>query len=334
MAKCYVGIDLGGLNIRGGVVDAKGKVLSFDSIHTEGQKGCDHVLDRIALSVERAIEQSGIPRGQIAGVGIGSPGPLSIAKGIVYEAPNLPGFVNLPLAAEIRKRTKLPTVIENDANAASLAEAVAGAGKGKGKRKRLPCMLMLTLGTGIGGGIVLNGKVWHGADDIAAELGHVSICYAGRRCNCGTIGCVEAYASATAVVKRTQEALRQGARSALAKGGKLDLSKIAKEDKCGHVFLAAKRGDAFARKIVADTIVYLATAMASLINIFNPDMIVLYGGMTKAGSQLFGPLRKEVATRCFKVGARRCKIVPSKLGAHAGVIGSALSAKYLLKGKA
>jgi len=328
MAKCYVGIDLGGLNIKGGVVDATGKVLSFDSIPTEGQKGRDHVLDRIALLVERAIEQAGIPRGQIAGVGIGSPGPLSIAKGLIYEAPNLPGWVNLPLAAEIQKRTQLPTVIENDANAASLAEAVAGAGKG------LPCMLMLTLGTGIGGGIVLNGKVWHGADDIAAELGHISICHSGRRCNCGSIGCVEAYASATAVVKRTQEALRQGARSALAKGAKLDLSKVAKEDKCGHIFLAAKRGDAFSKRIVADTIVYLATAMASLINTFNPDMIVLYGGMTKAGSQLFGPLRKEVAKRCFKVGARRCKIVPSKLGAHAGVIGSAISAMHLLAGNA
>ncbi len=324
MGKCYVGIDLGGLNIKGGVVTEKGKVLSFHSIPTEGQKGRDHVLDRIAMLVGTVIEKAGIPRNRIAGVGIGSPGPLNIKKGIIYEAPNLPGWVNLPLAAEIRKRTKLPTVIENDANAASLAEAVAGAGKG------LSCMLMLTLGTGIGGGIVIGGRVWHGADDIAAELGHISICYNGRRCNCGSIGCVEAYASATGVVKRTQEALRAGARSSLDRGAKNDLAKVAKEDKCGHIFSVAKQGDPLAKKIVAETIVYLATAMASLINTFNPDMIVLYGGMTKAGSQLFGPLRKEVARRCFKVGARRCKIVPSKLGKHAGVIGSAISAMHLM----
>jgi len=324
MGKCYIGIDLGGLNIKGGVVTREGKVLSFESIPTEGDKGRDHVLDNIARLVEIVREKAGVPREEIAGVGIGSPGPLNIKKGLIYEAPNLPGWKNLYLAAEIQKRVGYRTVLENDANAASLAEALAGAGKG------LNCMLMLTLGTGIGGGIVLGGRVWHGADDIAAELGHISICYAGRRCNCGTIGCVEAYASATGIVKRTEEALRAGARSSLAKGKKNDLSKASKEDKCGHIFKVAKQGDAFAKKIVADTIVCLATAMGSLINTFNPDMIVLYGGMTKAGSQLFGPLRKEVARRCFKVGARRCKIVPSKLGGHAGVIGSALSALHLL----
>ena len=324
MAKCYVGIDLGGLNIKGGVVDPTGKVLSFDSIPTEGQRGRDHVLDNIARLVEIVREKAGLPREEIAGVGIGSPGPLNIKKGLIYEAPNLPGWKNLYLAAEIQKRAGYPTVLENDANAASLAEAVAGAGKG------LSCMLMLTLGTGIGGGIVLGGRVWHGADDIAAELGHISICHSGRRCNCGTIGCVEAYASATGVVKRTQEALRAGARSSLAKGKENDLAKVPKEDKCGHIFQVAKQGDALAKKIVADTIVYLATAMGSLINTFNPDMIVLYGGMTKAGSQLFGPVRKEVARRCFRVGARRCKIVPSKLGKYAGVIGSAISAMHLL----
>jgi len=321
----YVGIDLGGLYIKGGVVDARGRVLSFDRLETEGQEGRDHVLDRIALLVERVRGQAAIPRAQIAGVGIGSPGPLNIKKGLIYEAPNLPGWVNLPLAAEIRKRTGYPTVIENDANAASLAEAVAGAGKG------MPCMLMLTLGTGIGGGIVIGGRVWHGADDIAAELGHISICYNGRRCNCGSIGCVEAYASATGVVKRTEEALCAGAKSSLARGGKDDLSRVDEPKKCGHIFQAARKGDRLAKQIVADTIVYLATAMASLINTFNPDMIVLYGGMTKAGAQLFAPLRKEVARRCFSIGARRCKIVPSKLGEHAGVIGAAISARQLLE---
>lgn len=324
MGKNYIGIDLGGLNIKGGAVDERGGVLSFLSIPTEGQKGRDHVLDRIALLAERAREAAGLAKDQIAGLGIGSPGPLSVAKGIIYEAPNLPGWVNLPLAAEINKRTGYPCVLENDANAAALAEAVAGAGKG------LPCMLMLTLGTGIGGGIVLGGRVWHGADDIAAELGHVPICYNGRRCNCGVVGCVEAYASATAVVKRTQEALKAGAASSLAKGRKNDLAKVSKEDRCGHIFNVAKQGDRLAKKIVADTIVYLATAMGGLINTFNPDMIVLYGGMTAAGSQLFVPLRKEVARRCFKLGARRCKIVPSKLGGKAGVIGAAISAMQLL----
>lgn len=325
MSKYYIGIDLGGLNIKGGVVSAENKALNFESILTEAQGGPKHVIARMASLIEMVREKAGVPREEIAGVGIGSPGPLSTRKGVVFETPNLPGWKNVPLAAEIRELTGYPTVIENDANAASLAEAVAGAGKG------LPCMLMLTLGTGIGGGIVIDGHVWHGADDIGAELGHISICYNGRRCNCGSIGCVEAYASATGIVRRTQEALRAGARSSLARGEKNDLALVPKEAKCGHIFRVARQGDRLAKKIVADTAVYLATAIGSLINTFNPDMIVLYGGIAKAGSQLFGPVRKEVRRRCFAIGARRCKIVPSKLGAQAGVIGAAISARQALE---
>ena len=312
MDQFYVGIDLGGTNIKGGVVDRSGQVVYFESIETEGERGRDHVLDRIALLVGRVRDGARLSPAQIAGVGIGSPGPLSIKKGIIYSAPNLPGWENLYLADEIRARTGYPCVIENDANAAALAEAVAGAGKG------LACMIMLTLGTGIGGGIVLGGRVWHGADDIAAELGHVSIHYDGVRCNCGSIGCVEAYASAPATVRRAREALAAGGKSVLAaRGDKLT---------CEDVFKAARRGDWLAQKVVADTIKFLAVAIGSLINVFNPDMIVLFGGMTKAGDQLFAPLRREVAMRCFGIGAKRCKIVGSELGEHAGVIGAAFAA--------
>jgi len=323
----FVGLDVGGTNIKIGVVDDAGQTLAYQSLRTEQDKGAEDACVRMAAVVRRLLDENNINANDVVRAGIATPGPMDIAKGMILRPGNLPGWWDFPIRDRMSHHLGVPVTFANDANAAAYGEFWSGAGK------QYHSLVLLTLGTGIGGGIVLNGKVWHGADDIAAELGHVSICYAGRRCNCGTIGCVEAYASATAVVKRTQEALRQGARSALAKGGKLDLSKVAKEDKCGHIFLAAKRGDAFARKIVADTIVYLATAMASLVNTFNPDMIVLYGGMTKAGSQLFGPLRKEVAKRCFKVGAHRCKIVPSKLGAHA-VIGSALSAMHLLKGNA
>jgi glucokinase len=325
MSKHYVGIDLGGTNIKGGVVDAQGKVLHFESIETEGEQGRDHVLDRMAMLAGKVRDAAGIPRDQIAGVGIGSPGPLNTRTGIIHEAPNLPGWVELPLGDEISKRTGYPTFIENDANSAALAEAVAGAGKGTN------CMIMLTLGTGIGGGIVIGGRVWHGADDIAAELGHVSINYDGPVCNCGTPGCVEAYASATGVVRRAREALAEGARSSLAEGGEHALAEVPDERKCERVFKAAAAGDELAQKIVDDTIIYLATAMGSLINVFNPDMIVLFGGMTKAGGQLFGPLRREVARRCFPIGAKRCQIVQSELGEHAGVIGAATTARQRLE---
>jgi glucokinase len=312
MEQHYVGIDLGGTNIKGGVVARSGRVLCFTSIETQGEKGRDHVLDRMGRLVGKVRRAAKLSPKQIAGVGIGSPGPLNIAKGIIHSAPNLPGWENLPLAAEIQRRCGCPVVIENDANAASLAEAIAGAGKGQN------CMIMLTLGTGIGGGIVLGGRVWHGADDIAAELGHVSICYDGARCNCGVQGCVEAYASAPATVRRAREAIAAGGKSVLArKGDKLT---------CEDVFKAARRGDWLAQKVVADTIKFLAVAIGSLINVFNPDMIVLFGGMTKAGDQLFAPLRREVAMRCFGIGAKRCKIVGSELGEHAGVIGAAFAA--------
>ncbi|MFP4056807.1 MAG: ROK family protein [Candidatus Brocadiia bacterium] len=316
MATHYVGIDLGGTNIKGGAVDPHGRLAHFTSIETEGEKGRDHVLDRIAMLADQVRQEAGLSRDDVAGVGIGSPGPLDSRKGIIHEAPNLPGWENLPLADAVSRRCGYPVVIENDANAAALAEAVAGAGKGLG------CMLMLTLGTGIGGGIVLDGRVWHGADGIAAELGHVSVCCNGVRCNCGSTGCVEAYASATGVVRRATEGLQEVPDSALAKVPKLTSQ---------AVFEAAAQGDALAERVVDDTIVYLATAMGSLINIFNPDMIVLFGGMTNAGDQLFEPVRREVARRCFPIGARRCQIVGSELGLHAGVIGAAIAAKQRLE---
>lgn len=314
--RFFVGIDLGGTNIKGGVTDAQGEVKFFKSIETEGEKGRDHVLDRIAMLADMVREGAGLAKDQVAGVGIGSPGPLDTKRGIIYEAPNLPGWENLALAEEVARRCGYKVFIENDANAAALAEAVAGAGKGT------DCMLMLTLGTGIGGGIVIGGRVWHGADDIAAELGHVSIHYDGVLCNCGVKGCVEAYASATAVVRRVREALEAGETSSLSG---------ASEITCAAVFEAAAAGDALARRIVDETITYLATAIGSLINIFNPDMVVLFGGMTNAGDQLFVPLRQEVARRCFPVGARRCKIVRSELGDHAGVVGAAMTVKQRLE---
>ena len=316
MDTCYVGIDLGGTNIKGGVVDPSGKVLCFESTATEAARGPAHVLDRIAALVATVRDAAGVEWDSIAAVGIGSPGPLNTRTGVIHDTPNLPGWVNLPLADEVSRRCGYPVVVENDANAAALAEAVVGAGKG------LDCMLMLTLGTGIGGGIVIGGRVWHGADDHGGELGHISVCSDGARCNCGSIGCVEAYASATGVVRRTVEALAAGGKSYLKNAEKITAAKV---------FQAAAMGDELAGRIVADTIVCLATAMGSLINTFNPDMIVLFGGMTNAGEQLFGPLLAEVARRCFSIGALRCQIVRSQLGDHAGVIGAAIAARQRLE---
>ena len=312
MDTYYVGIDLGGTNIKGGVVDRAGRVVHFESIETEAEGGRDHVLDRIGMLAGKVRDAAGLARDQIGGVGIGSPGPLDTKRGFIHTAPNLPGWENLPLADEVSKRCGYRVFIENDANAAALAESFAGVGKGS------QCMLLLTLGTGIGGGIVLNGRVWHGVNDCAAELGHVSILYNGDRCNCGSIGCVETYASASAVVRRTRKALAEGADSSLAERGD--------ELECAHVFQAAAEGDPLASRIIGDTIVYLGTAVASLVNIFNPDKVVLFGGMANAGDQLMLPLREEVGRRSFDMAYERCEIVFSQLGGEAGVIGAAVTA--------
>jgi glucokinase len=310
--RYYVGIDLGGTNIKGGVVDEAGKVLHFESIETEGKQGRDHVLDRIAMLVGKVRDGAKLAKDQIAAVGIGSPGPLDTKRGIIYTAPNLPGWENLHLGEELGRRTGYPVFIENDANAAALAESFAGVGQGT------QCMLLLTLGTGIGGGIVIDGKVWHGVNDCGGELGHVSIDYRGRRCNCGSIGCVETYASASNLVIRTLEKLQAGARSSLSQHGD--------GLECHHIFQAAAAGDAFAQEVVAEGLTMLAAAIATLINIFNPDMVVLFGGMTKAGEQLFAPVREEVRKRAFAMAVDRCRIVRAKLGDEAGVIGAAVTA--------
>jgi glucokinase len=312
MAEHYVGIDLGGTYIKGGVVDEDGNVLAFESIETEGKQGRDHVLDRIALLVTLVRDAAGLTQGEVAAVGIGSPGPLNTKDGVIYTAPNLPGWENLPLADEVGRRCGYRTFIENDANAAALAESFAGVGQGT------RCMLMLTLGTGIGGGIVFDGRVWHGVNDCAAELGHISIDYQGRRCNCGSIGCVETYASASNLVERAKEKMAQGAESSL--------SELGETLECKNIFEAAAEGDSFAEEMVREGLVMLSCAIASLINIFNPDMVVLFGGMTKAGEQLFGPVREEVKKRAFDMAYERCQIVRAQLGEQAGVIGAARSA--------
>ena len=317
MDKHYVGIDLGGTFIKGGVVDAAGRVLHFQSVPTEGEQGRDRVLDNIAALAGTVRDALGLAADRIAAVGIGSPGPLDTRRGFIHDAPNLPGWTNLPLADEVSRRCRYPVFIENDANAAALGESVAGAGKGA------HCMIMLTLGTGIGGGIVLDGRVWHGVNDCAGELGHLSIDYRGRPCNCGSIGCVETYASAGNLELRTRERLAAGAASSLARHGDAL--------KCEHIFAAAAQGDELAAEMLAEALAMLGTAIASLVNIFNPDVVVLFGGMTKAGEQLFAPVREEVRRRAFAPACAVCRIVPAQLGEEAGVIGSAMTAMQRLR---
>ena len=309
--RYIVGIDLGGTNIVAGTVSEDGnEIHGVVSEPTRVEGGPDAVVDRI-IRLARASMES-VPRTSIAGVGIGSPGPLNTKTGIVLLTPNL-GWVNMPLRDRVSAGLGMPATLDNDANCAVFGEWWRGAARG------VDHVVGLTIGTGIGGGIVLNGDVYRGASDIAGEGGHMTIDSTGRRCKCGNYGCREAYASGPAIAARAIEGIEAGADSSLPQYVKNDLTQITAQ----VVYEAAHDGDDFALEVVRDTVKFLGAGVASLINIFNPQVVVICGGVTLAGDKLFVPLRSEVKRRAFKPAVEVCRILPGELPGTAGVYGAA-----------
>lgn len=318
-AKWVVGVDLGGTNITVGVLPmdgGDGEVLAFRSMPTESGRGAKFVVDRIAAMVEESIRQvlseHGGVRKDFAGVGIGSPGPLDRKTGTVIDTPNL-GWRNFPLRDLIANIVGLPATLDNDANCATYGEWWLGAGR------NVNTLVGLTLGTGIGGGIVLDGEIFHGASDAAGEIGHMTIDSTGRKCKCGNYGCLEAYASGPAISLRAAEGIEAGAQSLLP-----DLVAGRLEDiTAATVYEAAVLGDAYANEVLKETAKFLGTGIANIINVLNPEMVVISGGVTRAGDTIFVPLRAEVRRRAFRSAEERCQIVSAKLVGTAGLIGAA-----------
>ncbi len=313
--RFVLGIDIGGTNLVVGSVSEDGSVLhAMQSEPTHAEAGATAVLDRLVALAERVIAQTRreIPGASIVGVGIGAPGPLDTKSGIVLLTPNL-GWVNMPLRQIIRDRLGLPAMLDNDANCAVLGEWWVGAARGARHA------IGITIGTGIGGGLVLDGKLYHGASDVAGEIGHATIDTEGRRCKCGNYGCLEAYASGPNIAVRAVEELEVGASSCLPGMVGGDLSKITAQT----VYEAAHQGDELALQVVNDTAKFLGTGIANLLNVFNPEVVVVCGGVTLAGDHLFVPLRREVARRAFKPAVQACRIVPGELINSAGVYGAA-----------
>jgi glucokinase len=317
MPDIIIGVDLGGTNIKAGAISQDGEVLYRCRRPTEGEGGPDTVCDNIALAVAECRENLSDDQEAI-GVGVGSPGPLDLSRGLVVMAPNLPGWENIPLLAMIEDRTGLDCVVENDANAAALAEQWIGAGHG------CSSLVLFTLGTGIGGGIVLDEKVWHGFGDCAAEIGHMSIDPEGPRCNCGNWGCVEAHASATAMVRRMRESIEAGTNTSLAQK-KDDLT--AKD-----IYEAAVEGDSAASENMHMTGFYLGVAVSNIMHILNPEVVVFTGGVTAAGNMLLRPIRQTARERTMEACRRDVKIRFGQLGEDAGVIGAARSFMTLRQG--
>lgn len=320
--RYLVGVDVGGTTIKGGVVDDDGLPLSSVSLPTEASLGQEHGLEQMCQTVRQAVAAASLTLEQIAAIGIATPGTMDIPAGLILDPPNLKPWRNVPVRQHIREVFGLPTAFQNDANAAAYGEYWVGAGRGTRS------MVMFTLGTGIGCGIIIQDIVVEGEHSHGAECGHIKIeTTHPRQCGCGRMGCLEAYASATSVVKRTLEALNQDSgRSALHRVLR-ERGEITSRD----VFEASASGDELAGKIEEDTAFYLAVGSMNLMHTIDPDMLVYGGGMIAAGEEFLERIRRHVGLLAFPVPAAKTDLRFAQLGSDAGFIGAAGCARQLLQ---
>jgi glucokinase len=308
-----LGIDIGGTKLAAGLVTPQGEQIAQDRVPTLAQEGPDRVLARLIDLCRRVVAESGVSWSQVQAAGVGCGGPLDPVTGVIMEPPNLPGWVDVPLVDRLRGALGVPVYLDNDANAGALGEYRFGAGRGVAN------MVYLTISTGVGGGIILGGHLYRGQNGNAGEIGHMSVVYNGRPCNCGSRGCLEAYASGTSIAARAREAVLAGEPSAL-----LGLAGGSAEAITGEtVALALQQGDAVAARIWEETMLILGAGLANVINIFNPRRVVLGGGITNFGDLLFDPVRRIAMSRVFGPFARVAEIVPAQLGWQVGVLGAA-----------
>ena len=317
MSEIFVGIDLGGTNIKIGCFDSDIKLVSKTSTPTNADMGPKAVVDKIARTIQKLVTDAGFSLKTVRSIGMGTPGPAKYRQGIIINSPNMPNFENVPVNRMLTEQLGKPIVLENDANVACWGEYVVGAGKGADN------MVFFTLGTGIGGGIICDGQLVHGCDDNAAELGHIIIYPDGRRCACGQKGCAEAYASANATAERATEAVEAGAKSSLKKV--LDENgKITAKDVYEH--LAAE--DELAQRITDETAKALAILCIDMLHITEPRRIVFAGGMIAAGDVLLDRIRYFFKQYVWSLKPEPLEICFAALGEDAGITGAAALALH------
>jgi glucokinase len=317
MSKTYVGIDVGGTNIKIGLFDSELKLISKTSITTNADMGPDIVIGNMAKTVQELISKAGLSLKDIVAVGIGTPGPAKYSEGIIIRSTNMPKFKNVPISKMLNEKLGAPVVFDNDANVACWGEYSVGAGKG------VKDIVFFTLGTGIGGGIVSDGELVHGCDENGAELGHMIIYPDGRRCNCGQKGCVEAYASADSTARRATEAIEAGAESSLKKV--LDeKGKITSKDVYTH--LAA--GDKLAKEITDGTAKALAITCINMLHTTEPKRIIFTGGMIAAGDVLLNRIKYFFDECIWTLKKETVEICFATLGEDTGIIGAAALARH------
>lgn len=311
--RAVLALDIGGTKLAAGVVRADGTVLSSARCPTDVAEGPDAVLDRLFALGEKVLATAGTHPDDLLGTGIGCGGPLDPRTGVLIRPPHLPGWIDVPVVSLARERYGLPAVLDNDGTAGAAGEWRFGAGRG--------CrhLLYLTVSTGIGGGVVLDGRTFRGAAGNGGEPGHVTVRSDGRACRgCGRAGCLEAYASGTAVAERGAEAVAaaEAAGRPTALAGKRPLT-------AADVAEAAAQGDPVASGVWEETVEALGTGLTSLVNVFEPETVVLGGGVTRSGDQLLVPVRRIVAARAMGPAARTARIVTASGGDRAGVLGAA-----------
>jgi glucokinase len=313
MCSFAIGVDLGGTNLRIAAVEEGGRVLPSLSTATELARGRDFVIAEMALAVRELARQFSSTH-KLQGIGVGIPGIIDLASGTLHSAANLPGWSNYPVRHELENRLGVPVLLENDANCAALGEKWIGAGRD------VDDLCMVTLGTGVGGGFVIGGKPWHGLIGMAGEIGHMTVFPDGRLCGCGNYGCLEQYASATAIRRMAAESVAEGQAAGLARCMEVDPAFSART-----VFQCARKGDSTALKIFSTAGHALGIALANLINALNFPLYVIGGGMSRAWEVFSPALLEELRRRSivFRAQEKSTVVVPARLAGEAGLIGAA-----------
>ncbi len=317
-SECVVGVDLGGTKILAGVFNHSLETIGLTKLSTKSQRGVDKVIERIARTVEDAVDEADLSLKQISAVGIGAPGAVDFDAGTVIFAPNLEGWKDIPLKKELEKILGVPVFVENDCNIAALGVYVAEL---KSKPKS---MVGIFIGTGIGGGIIINGELYSGHGHTAGEVGHMVLEVNGPKCGCGNKGCFEALASRTAIFQQIKAGIKDGEKTLLTEMLGEDLEDL----RSGDLRKAMRRGDKFVDKVIEGASEYIGIATANVINILNPEVVVLGGGVMEALSDEMMSVIVETAKDYAMAGAMKgVEILASKLGDSAGITGGAVLAR-------
>ena len=312
----YIGIDLGGTNIAVGVVSEAGSILAETSAKTLAERPYQEVIRDMAACVMKAVTKAGMTEADIASIGIGIPGVAQGDSGVVFNCTNL-GWINVPLRAEMQKYINKPVFLDNDANVAALAESYFGVSAG------YKSSVMITLGTGVGGGIVINGRPWAGAHGRGGEIGHMTLVPDGAPCTCGNNGCVERYCSATAIIRTAKQECYAFPDTAILKKAGGDINRV----NAKLVIDAAKEGDASALRVFNSFVKYLAMTINDITAFFDPDIIVLGGGVSYAGSFLLDSVSALLPRYQMFKALPSPKLALAKLGNEAGIVGAAMLGK-------